>query len=189
MSAIVVYDACVLYPAALRDLLIRMALEGLFQARWSEEILDEVFRSLHEARPELDPAKLTRTRRRMCEAVPGCLVVDHQDLVDSLKLPDPSDRHVLAAAIRARAGVIVTDNLKDFPVQNLRPHGIAAWPADDFVLRVTRAAPLQVAHVVEQQAADLKNPPCNVEQLLEKLDRQGLRRSASLLAQLLAIEV
>ena len=186
MATIIVYDACVLYPAALRDLLIRMALEGLYLARWSDEILDEVFRNLREDRPDLDPEKLDRTRQRMCDAIPGCLVVDHLELVDSLELPDPSDRHVLAAAIRAGAEAIVTDNLKDFPEQYLRPYGIAALSADEFVIRVTRAAPLHVAHIVEQQAADLKNPPCSVGTLLEKLDRQGLRRSSSLLAQLLA---
>ncbi len=187
MTTIVVYDACVLYPAALRDLLIRLALEDLCQARWSDEILDEVFRNLREDRPDLDPERLSRTRRMMCDAVPGCLVVDHLDLVDGLDLPDPSDRHVLAAAIRTRAEVIVTDNLKDFPDQKLRPCGIVALSADEFVIRVIRAAPLQVAHIIEQQAADLKKPPCSVEKLLLKLELQGLRRSASLLAQLLAV--
>ncbi len=187
MTTIIVYDACVLYPAALRDLLIRLALEGLYQARWSDEILEEVFRNLREDRPDLDSVKIARTRQRMCDAVPGCLVVDHLELIESLDLPDPSDRHVLAAAIRAGAEGIVTDNLKDFPEQYLRPFGIVALSADEFVLRVTRAGPLHVAHIVEQQAADLKNPPCSVGKLLEKLEQQGLSRSSSLLAQLLAI--
>lgn len=115
MSLTVLYDACVLYPASLRDLLLRLAVEGVCQARWSEEILDEVFENLRIARPDLDPSKLARTRRRMCAAIPEAVVAGHLDLVDSLDLPDPSDRHVLAAAIRSGAEVIVTDNLKDFP--------------------------------------------------------------------------
>lgn len=181
MSTIVVYDACVLYPAALRDLLIRLALEGLCQAKWSDEILDEVFTNLREARPDLDPVKLARTRRRMCEAVSDCLVTGHLDLVDSLELPDPSDRHVLAAAIRAGAEVIVTDNLKDFPEKHLHPHGVVAWSADELVVRIIESAPSQVAEIVKQQAADLQNPTCSVEVLLEKLRRQGLIRSTALL--------
>lgn len=186
MTTIIVYDACVLYPAALRDLLIRLAVEGLCQARWSDEILDEVFTNLREDRPDLDPVKLDRTRRMMCDAVPGCLVINHMTLVETLDLPDPADRHVLAAAIRAKAEMIITDNLKDFPEESLRPHRVVALSADEFVIRVIRAAPLPVAHLVEQQAADLKNPPCPVKKLLQKLEQQGLPRSASLLTQLLA---
>jgi len=182
MPTTIVYDACVLYPAALRDLLIRIAMEGLCQARWSDDILDEVFANLRQARPDLDPAKLARTRRRMCAAVPDCLVVDYLDLVDSLDLPDHSDRHVLAAAIRAGAEVIVTDNLKDFPDLKLRPHGVVAWSADELVVRVIESAPVQVTEIVERQAADLKNPTCTVEALLQKLRGQGLIRSVALLA-------
>ncbi len=130
----VVYDACVLYPAALRDLLIRFTVEGLCRAKWSEEILDEVFRNLKATRTDLDPARLARTRRIMCAAVPDCLVAGHLNLIDSLELPDPGDRHVLAAAIHSGADVIVTDNIKDFPEKALRPYGIESCSADRFVV-------------------------------------------------------
>ncbi len=185
MTLSVVYDACILYPAPLRDLLLRLAVEQLCEARWSDEILDEVFDSLRAARPDLDPAKLVRTRMRMCEAVPGCLVTGHLHLVDGFELPDPDDRHVLAAAVHSGAEVIVTDNLKDFPEAALRPHGIEALSADEFIGRVIEAAPEQVAAIVEQQAADLKSPPCTVEQLLETLARNGLRRSTGRLREIM----
>ena len=178
MVLTVVFDACVLYPAPLRDLLLRLAVEELCRARWSDEILDEVFDNLQATRPDLDPAKLARTRKKMCDAVPGCLVTGHLHLVDSLELPDPGDRHVLAAAVHSGAEVLVTDNLKDFPKSALRPYGIEPLSADAFVAGVIESAAAQVATIVEQQAADLTNPPCTVEEVLEKLSRNGLRRSA-----------
>ena len=99
-APIVVYDACVLYPSALRDLLLRVAAAGLVRARWSERILDEVFANLVAHRLDLDPARLLRTRALMCEAIPECLVSGYEPLVGDPDLPDPDDRHVLAAAIR-----------------------------------------------------------------------------------------
>lgn len=96
----VVYDANVLYPSMLRDVLIRLANTGIFQARWTDTILDEVFDNLQTNRPDLDPNRLARTRTLMCEAVDDCLVTGHEDLISALHLPDPDGRHVRAAAIR-----------------------------------------------------------------------------------------
>lgn len=118
---VAVYDACVLYPAPLRDLLVRLALTGLFRAKWSSQIHDEWTRSALKSRPDLSLDRLQRTRDLMDRAVPDCLVTGHEGLIEQLKLPDPNDRHVLAAAIRSQAGVIVTFNLKDFPTEALAP--------------------------------------------------------------------
>lgn len=101
MAFVVIYDACVLYPAPLRDLLVRLASTGIVRARWSELILDECFRSILAQRPDLKPESLRRTRELMKEAVPDCIVTGFEPLVNGLELPDPDDRHVLAAAIRA----------------------------------------------------------------------------------------
>jgi len=87
-----VYDACVLYPSTLRDLLIRIAQTGLVQARWTNEILDEVFASLVRQRPDLDPKKLARTRELMSGAIRDALIVNYQDLVPVLHLPDAKDK-------------------------------------------------------------------------------------------------
>ncbi|MGH3439915.1 MAG: PIN domain-containing protein, partial [Sciscionella sp.] len=108
MAFTVVYDANVLYPSTLRDLLIRIAQAGLVQAKWTNQILDETFQNLAANRPDLDTDKLQRTRELMCQAVRDCLVVGYEPLIDVLDLPDPDDHHVLAAAIKARAQVIVT---------------------------------------------------------------------------------
>lgn len=115
MAFVAVYDANVLYPNILRDVLIRVAGAGLVQAKWTETILDETFRNLRANRPDLAPDALGRTRRLMKSAVRDCLVKGYEPLIDILELPDKDDRHVLAAAVRAKAQVIVTFNLKDFP--------------------------------------------------------------------------
>jgi hypothetical protein len=79
MAFVVVYDACVLYPAPLRDLLVRVARTGLVRARWSDAILDECFRSILENRPELNPRALERTRMLMKLAVPDCIVGGYEE--------------------------------------------------------------------------------------------------------------
>jgi predicted nucleic acid-binding protein len=113
--SIVIYDACVLYPAPLRDLLVQMATLRIFQAKWTSLIHDEWTRNLLINRPDLDRRRLERTVSLMNENVEDSLIFDFEHLIPTLQLPDPDDRHVLAAAIVAEAQVIVTFNLKDFP--------------------------------------------------------------------------
>ena len=108
----VVYDACVLYPAPLRDLLMHLALSDLYRARWSEAIHDEWTRNVLLSRPDLAPAQLQRTRQLMNAHVRDCLVTDFEYLIPSLSLPDLDDRHVVAAAIHSGASLIVTFNLR-----------------------------------------------------------------------------
>ncbi len=100
MAFVVLYDACVLHPAPVRDLLIRLGRTGLVRARWSAPILDECFRSILERRPDLLPEALARSRQLMTEAIPDCIVSDFESLIEGLSLPDANDRHVLAAAIK-----------------------------------------------------------------------------------------
>ncbi|MCH2558718.1 MAG: hypothetical protein MK005_15630 [Alcanivorax sp.] len=83
----VIYDACVLYPAPLRDFLIRLALSGLFAARWSDDIQNEWAGNLLEARPEL-AEQVTRTVELMNQAVPDCRVTGYERLISGLELPD-----------------------------------------------------------------------------------------------------
>ncbi len=100
MAFVVIYDACVLYPAPLRDLLIRLAAKGLVRARWTDQILDECFRNILVNRPDLGEASLQRTRDLMNRALPDVLVTGFEKLIAGLDLPDADDRHVLAAGIR-----------------------------------------------------------------------------------------
>ena len=150
MAFCATYDACVLHPAVLRDLLVRLASTGLFRATWSDDILEEMVASVLRRRPHLTAARLERTRKLMCEAVPGSLVEGYRDLIEGLELPDPDDRHVLAAAIRAGAQVIVTENIVDFPDAALSPYDIEAQTPDVFVLHVIDLSPTTVARVIEE---------------------------------------
>lgn len=110
----------------------------------------------------------------MNTALPNARVTGHERLVDSLELPDPDDRHVLAAAVRIGAQAIVTFNLKDFPATALEPLGIEAKHPDDFMVEALDLAPGAIAAAVNEQAATLKNPPKTVADLLDTLQRQGL---------------
>ena len=184
MSFVVVYDACVLHPAPLRDLLLRIASTGLVRACWTEAILDECFESIIASRPDLRPTALARTRSLMNEAVPDCLITGYESLINGLNLPDPGDRHVLAAAIRGGAQAIVTFNLTDFPAESLSPYGIEAKHPDEFVLDSISLAPALVAKVIAEQAAALKNPPRTVLELLATLMSLGLALSVSKLREL-----
>jgi len=175
----VVLDACTLYPAPLRDLLMETAAMGLFRVKWTDEIHDEWIRNLLADRPSLDAAKLARTRELMNEAVPDSLIRGHMSLVAGLDLPDEDDRHVLAAAIHCSADAIVTFNLKDFPAKTLARYNIEPQHPDDFLLHqfgLNEAAVLNAARRCRER---LKNPPRNVEDYLLALERCGLPQSVA----------
>lgn len=152
-----VYDACVLYPAPLRDFLMWLGLSGRFRARWSPQIHEEWKCNLLAKRPDLTREQIDRTSALMDQAIPDGLVTDHEDLVAGLTLPDPGDRHVLAAAIRCSASVIVTFNEKDFPQAALVPYGIEAQHPDLFVDNLFDRRPRRrmtaPAHPVRQYAS------------------------------------
>lgn len=149
MSFDATYDACVLHPAGLRDFLVRLAMTALFRAHWSEDILDEMVASILSRRPNLNGAQLARTRKLMCEAVPDSVTTGYEDLIEGLNLPDPNDRHVLAAAIRSGSQVIVTENIDDFPLAILDTYGIEPQTPDIFVLHLIELSPeLGVANIL-----------------------------------------
>ena len=155
MAFVVVYDANVLYPSFLRDLLIRVAQEGMVQ--------------------------IERTRDLMLAAIRDVLVLGYEPLIEALDLPDPADRHVLAAAILARAQTIVTFNLKDFPADRLAPWQVEAQHPDEFVLTLIDAEKTTVLRAVQHMADSTKNPPMTVDEVLSRLHRCGLVESVDAL--------
>jgi hypothetical protein len=184
MAFVVIYDACVLYPAPLRDLLIRLAGKRLVRARWTEQILDECFTNIAANRPDLPEAALRRTRDLMNRALPDVLVTGYEELIDGLSLPDPDDRHVLAAAIRSGAQVIVTTNLEDFPREKLAPYTVEAQHPDEFALHLVDLAPGLACNAIAEQAAALKNPPRTIGDVLDTLLQLGLARTVARLREL-----
>ena len=171
------YDACVLFPFSLRDLLMELATTGLFRARWTNEIHEEWMSAVH-ARHGVPREKLERIRDLMNLHAEQCLVTGYEPLIDSLTLPDPDDRHVLAAAIRTRAHVIVTFNLRDFPAEALAPFEIEAQHPDEFITHLLDLNAGQVVAAVRSQRARLKNPPMEAGELLDRFMTHGLPETA-----------
>jgi PIN domain len=166
MAFTALFDACVLYPAPLRDLLIRTACTGAYRARWTERIHEEWTHSLLANRPELED-QIGRSRALMDKAVPDCLIAGYEALEGGLILPDDNDRHVLAAAIVGRADVIVTYNLKDFPPENLKPYGIEAQHPDDFLRHLYDINQPALLSAVRAQREALRKPPYTARELLD----------------------
>jgi hypothetical protein len=179
VARIALYDACVLYPAPLRDLLMWLALTDLFQARWTAGIHDEWTRNVLADRPDISPASLKRCRDLMDAHVPDCLVTGYEPLIPTLTLPDLDDRHVLAAAVHGGAGVIVTFNLGDFPAAVLGPYGLEAVHPDEFVVRLFEESPESVLEAVRRQRAALKRPPKTAAEYLATLEQCRLTETVS----------
>lgn len=181
---IVLYDACVLYPAPLRDLLMHLAMASIYQAKWTNEIHDEWIRNVLANRPDLKPTQLERTRNLMNSHVQDCLVFGYERLINSLKLPDPNDRHVLAAAIHAKCSMILTYNLKDFPAQILNKYNIVAIHPDPFLNELIELYPKAVCTAIKQLRGYLKNPPVSLQEYFLILKQQSLHRTVERLNEL-----
>lgn len=176
-------DANVLYPAPMRDVFMQLALTDIFKAKWSEDIHREWIDALMRKEPHRDRTALDRTRDLMNQATRDCLVTGYEALIPSLDLPDPNDRHVLAAAIVGRCDVIVTQNLKDFPEDVLELYGIETLHPDDFLSNHLALAPGLFCSALRKVRARLKNPPYSAEDYLAILTQQGLVATAAELEQ------
>jgi hypothetical protein len=180
---IAVYDACVLYSGFLRDLLIRLAIhgrgQGVLRVKWTGRIHREWMRAILRRNPELREA-LQRTRRLMDQHVRGCRVHGYERWERRLTLPDPDDRHVLAAALACVADVIVTLNTRDFPSTVLGPFGVRAVLPDTFVVQLIDTG--IVVPAAAEHRASLKRPPFSVAEYLDALRRNELPGTAAALA-------
>jgi len=175
------YDACVLYPAPLRDFLIELATANLFRAKWTNRIHDEWIRNLLANRGDLTPGQLARTRLLMDKAVPDCQVSGYEHLIPSIDLPDADDRHVVAAAIHSRADAIITFNLKDFPASEIAKHNLEAIHPDEFINYQFDLNDAAVVVAAKNCCRRLKNPPKTGKDYLETLAAQGLFKTAAVL--------
>lgn len=156
-----------------------LALTDLFRPKWTDEVHEEWIGAVLEDREDLNRKQLERTRDLMNAHVRDALITDYEGLIETLKLPDPDDRHVLAAAIKGRCDLIVTLNLKDFPPEMTEPFGIEAQHPDDFINHLIDLSPATIAGAAKIHRNSLKNPPKNVQEYLDTLEAQGLVQSVA----------
>ncbi|MDT8886174.1 PIN domain-containing protein [Aquirufa regiilacus] len=169
-----VLDACVIYPAPLRDLLLSLADVGLFKPFWSAKINEEWIRNLLIKRPELSLPKLALTIEAMNKAFPDANVSSDANIISSVSLPDQDDIHVLATAISSDSSYIITFNLKDFPNDQLRQFYIEAINPDSFILNLFREQEALANFALENQIKRLKHPPLSKTEVLAIFEKLGL---------------
>jgi predicted nucleic acid-binding protein len=163
-------DANVLWPAALRDVLLRAAQRGLYHPVWTRAIREEALRALLRRRPELNPVSLARTFNLMDQHFPDSVIEGYEALMPAMQ-NHPKDRHVLAAAVQAGAQVLVTFNSKDFPPHACHPYRIDVQTPDEFLCHLWDLAPSEIVAVLREQAAELRNPPHTPSEVLANLGR------------------
>lgn len=178
-------DACVLAGALSRNLILSLAAEGMFRPHWSIETLAETERAIRKIREGKGDANAgataVRQRGAIQRAFPESVVEGHGILIPALTLPDPDDRHVLAAAIVTLSTVIVTDNLKDYPVSQLAPFDIKPSNTDEFLADVIDLDLPRATTAIRSMRERLKNPTITAEVLLTRMDGIGLNQTVNLL--------
>jgi len=169
---VAVLDACVLVPAALRDTLLRAFQAELYRAHWSDQILNEVERTLAGSFTSAPRARslIERIRAEFPDAIVPAQRI--RRLLPTMT-NQPKDRHVLAAAVASAAGSIVTSNLRDFPTQALAPHEIQAQSPDEFLLALCETQRIALAAIIRRQAAALVRPPTTPDRVIENLAGQA----------------
>ena len=177
------FDACVLYPQTLRDLLLNLARTGLFHARWTDLINAEWTRKLLEKNPG-KADRVARTLALVNQSVEECLISGYEDVIPTLQLPDSDDRHILAAAIVGGVDVIVTLNLDDFPPERLEPFGIEAQHPDMFVAHLIGLDQAVCCAAIRRMRERYRNPSMTPAEYVNSLEKKGLSRSADLLGAL-----
>jgi len=166
-------DANVLVPITLADTILRCAEGELFRPLWSQRVLDEVQRTLTRLRPDLTPSRIDHRIRSMCLSFPEAMVTGYEVLIDGITLPDPDDRHVLAAASFRRADLVVSNNAKHFPATTLAAHGLEVVTADDFLQDMLDLSYTTLQSVIRQQAADSARPALTEMEILDRLQQIG----------------
>ena len=178
---VALFDACVLYPAPVRDLVIGLAVAELYHAKWTNQIHDEWIHNLLTKRPDLKVERLEKTRQLINDSVEDCLVEGYEVLMKTFELPDRNDCHVLAAAIKGKAQIIVTYNLKDFPLDILNKFDIEAQHPDDFFLNQSDLHQGAFLVTIKNIRQSLKSPAKTPEEYLEVLRKNSLLKTADFL--------
>jgi predicted nucleic acid-binding protein len=173
-----VLDACVLFSRLQRDVLLSLAHADLYTARWTQEIEHEWASSLVEKYPDAAD-KIPRLVEHMREAIPDCLIVDYAPLIASIQLPDESDRHVLAAAIRGNADAIVSLNTKDFPASVLATFDIEIQTPDQFVLNQIMLNPPKALMAIKKMRERWERPSMLAADMVDLFEKRQLPQTAA----------
>ncbi len=176
---VVILDANVLFPFRVRDILLTFAHEGLFRARFTEEIMTEWTDNLLQLKPWLEDSIKSQVNK-IRQTFDECFVTGHMPLIDGLEMRDKDDRHVLAAAIRCSAQVIVTENKRDFPASLLEEYDIEVLGADEMLVNTYELLPVDAARALGKVRGRYKNPPMDVSEFLLDLTRAGLPKVAAI---------
>jgi predicted nucleic acid-binding protein len=184
-----VLDACVLYPVTIANILMELAWQGIYTAKWTKDIDREWVQSLKRDRKDLTEERINYRLEQMHKAIPDWEIPrsKYEKLIPALKLPDSNDRHVLAAAIAGHADCIVTKNVRDFPFQLVEENGVEILHPDDFILLQLTLEPIRSLTVVKHLRARNKNPKLTANQFVDTLEKVELVRTAEHLR--LAIEL
>lgn len=170
-SFVVLVDACTIFSSPIRDTLFRAAEHDLYRLRLTDEIMEEVRRSLVSERGLKEEAA-----QRLIDIVkasfPDTFVTQYESLIPVMP-NHKDDRHVLAAAVKCGAQVIVTQNLRHFPSRLLLPFEIEAQTPDDFLVHLFHLDPEMMVRIIIKQAGDLRKPPRTVLELLQGLEKQA----------------
>jgi len=177
--AIAVYDACILYPFHLRNIVVQVAVNGLVDARWTDAIHDEWMRNLLADTPGLPAERLAATRQLMDIALPEATVAGYEKHIQAVSLPDPDDRHVAAAAIGAGASMIVTWNLRDFPVTEMKKHGLVRQSPDSFLANLYAQAPGMLISSLANARRNLNRSRVSTAGFVDILREQRLAKLAA----------
>jgi predicted nucleic acid-binding protein len=186
MPFLALFDANALYGTYARSLIIELTETKLFQAKWTEEILNECFRNILKKNPHISESSFIKIKNQMNEAVPDCLIADYQHLISDLKIPDENDRHVLQAAIKGRVNVIVTNNEKDFPQEILAIFDLHTKTLDEFIMDIIDIDrdldPNPCFAIIKKDREHYKNPALSSDEYLERLKKSGLKETSIFLS-------
>ena len=177
--SVAVFDACILYPFHLRNIIVQAAVDRLVEARWTDEIHDEWIRSLAADTPTIPTERIETTLRLMNDALPGATISGYEDLFPTVSLPDPDDRHVVAAAIAAGASIILTWNLKDFPAAALKKYGLRRHTPDAFFSGLYDNVPDLVVGSLANARRNLNKSRVSASDFIEILNHQKLTQLAT----------
>jgi hypothetical protein len=180
--AVVVYDACILYPFHLRNIVVQAAVDGLVDARWTDAIHDEWMRNLLANTPGLSAERLAATKHLMDIALPEATVAGYEKHIQAVTLPDPDGRHVIAAAIEAGASNIVTWNLRDFPVGELKRHGLVRQTPDAFLVSIYERASDMLVDSLANARRNLSQSRVSAAGFIDILREQRLTKLAAQIA-------